>query len=89
VVFADAFPRCGSQLELLRRKRCEEGRETGGHSRISFGGVGCLVLQSAAYWNMVVATRIHLAWSLPIPLWAVAHSLSSCCVCVCVEGGGG
>jgi hypothetical protein len=37
-----------------------------------------LMLISAPYWKVAVATGIHLAWSLPIPLRAVARSFSSC-----------
>lgn len=29
-------------------------------------------------WNTQVATGIHLAWSLPVPLRATARSFSSC-----------
>jgi hypothetical protein len=55
-------------------------------SSVSSSMSAWLMLMSAPYWNMVVATGIHLAWSLPIPLRAVARSLSSCVLCV--WGGG-
>ena len=46
-------------------------------SRLSWFMMAGRTIISGMYWNLQVATGAHFAWSLPVPLRAIALSFSS------------